>query len=76
MYPYFHVAAVTPSDSVDLPTEASAFIVGVSGNVKLTDHYGDSVTIACVAGFLYPIKTKRIWQTVSGSAATGIVALW
>jgi hypothetical protein len=74
MYPYVHVALVSPSDTVNLPNECTAFIVGVSGNVKFTTIYNETVTIPCIAGYLYPIRALQIWATVAG-AATSIVAL-
>lgn len=74
MRDYSHAAAVTPNDTTPLATPAWAFIVGVSGTVKLTTFYGDVVTIQANAGSTYRIRTKIIWS--AGTTATGIVALW
>lgn len=68
---YTVVQAVTPHDSN--PNVFPAFIVGVSGNVSVTDASGNTVTIACIAGHLYRIHVMRINAT--GTTATGIVGL-
>lgn len=66
---YDRVQAVTTSDAGDNYFEG--FTVGVAGNVVVTDRYGNTATIACVAGTLYPIRTAKIQAT--GTTATGIV---
>jgi len=42
MFQYKHCAAVTPSNTAFLDPPCSAFIVGVSGNVKLLGFYGNT----------------------------------
>ncbi len=74
MRDYSHAANVTPNDSVDLATIAWAFMVGVTGPVKVTTFWGDTVIVQCIAGYLYKIRTKRVWA--ASTSATGIVALW
>lgn len=63
------VAAVTPHDSN--PNVFQAFVVGVAGNVVVTDRYGNTATIPAIAGYEYRIETALILST--GTTATGIV---
>lgn len=76
--PLINGAAVTPSDSVDLPNISRVISVNVSGNVTYT--YASlalgtaGVTVYMVAGAFYPVRATRIWAT--GTAATGLVAHW
>ncbi len=70
---YRTVAAVVPTDASAIgPFEG--FVVGVAGNVALVP-VGQStpVTIAAIAGFIYPIEFQGINAT--GTTATGIVGL-
>ena len=68
------VAAVTPSDSVDLTTNARALYIGGTGAVKVTTVAGDAVTFsAAQAGSILPIAVRRVWST--GTTATNILAL-
>lgn len=68
-------AAVTPSDSTDLPTIARALYVGGGGDLVITTKVGSTVTFADVpAGSLLPVRARRVRAT--GTGATNIVALW
>lgn len=69
-----HALAVTPNDSTDLAHVITGFMVGVAGNVVLDTVGGETVTVACVAGFWYGIRSTRIHAT--GTTATGIVGLY
>lgn len=71
-------AAVTPSDTVDLPNGVCvAFYPGVTGDVAVTmadmDDGTNVVLKACAVGER-PYQCKRIWAT--GTTATNIVALY
>ena len=77
---YEKVDAVVTSDTTDqfpAPGATDAFMVGADGNVVLiplnNGAGGASVTIACKAGFVYPIKVTRFLATLT--TATGIVGL-
>lgn len=73
--PARNAVAVTPSDSTDLPNVSRAIIVGGSGNVSVNmSGSGSAVVIAMNAGSIYPIAASRVLLT--GTTATGIVALW
>jgi len=74
MNQYYHAAAVSTSNTVDLPIRATAFVVGADGTVKVNTFYETGVTLTCIAGFVYPVTVTRIYA--SGTSATGIVALW
>jgi hypothetical protein len=63
----------TPNDGADLPNDTRCLIVGVAGNVKLTDDKGDTDTFALPVG-AFPIRARRIWAT--GTSATGLVGIY
>jgi hypothetical protein len=65
-------AAVTPSDSTDLPEISLALYIGTAGTLKVTMLDGSVVTYASVAAGRHPLRVKRVWAT--GTSATGIVA--
>ena len=76
-------AAVTPSDSANIPSLASAttvnngcvLYVGVAGDLKVKTAGGDDVTFTAVpAGTFLPVQVVRVFAT--GTAATNILALW
>lgn len=68
-------AAVTPSDSVDLPQICRGLYVGVSGNISLDMPDGATVLFSNVAaGIVLPIRAKRVRST--STTATGIVAVY
>jgi hypothetical protein len=74
-------AAVTPSDTVDLPAPAGlpsdapcrCLLLGVAGNVKVTDGLGITNVLPMQAGY-NPGYFRRVWLT--STTATGIFALY
>ena len=69
-------AAVTPSDSTDLPIDCRAFYVGTAGNVVVDFvDSGSSITfVGMLGGQVFPYAVKRIRAT--GTTALNSVALW
>ena len=66
--------AVTPSDSVNLPTPSVVF-VGSSGNIKVTTAQGDEVTFfGLSAGQVIPVQVIRVWAT--DTTAAGLVRVY
>ena len=75
-YPMFpeDAAAVTPSDSADLP-QFSVIYVGGAGNVKVTTAQGSAVTFSGVqSGGVLPVRVRRVWAT--GTTATTMTAVY
>lgn len=74
--PAVGAAAVTPSDSTDLPRIARALYVGVSGNISvICEDGGTAVTFTGLsAGQILPVRVKRVRST--STTATSIVALY
>lgn len=67
-------AAVTPSDTVDLPTP-SVIYTGTTGAVKVTTAQGTDVTFTGIpAGFVIPVQVRRVWST--GTTATNLVRIF
>lgn len=71
---YKNMVAVTPSNTVLLTHQAAELMVAVGGTVTILTANDQTVQFTAVAGYRYPIKTKRVNST--GTAATGIVAFW
>lgn len=70
-----HHFDVTPNDGTDLATVTRGIYVGVSGNVKITNVSGDTVTYTnLAAGVHHPMCAARIWST--GTTATGIIGVY
>ena len=68
-------AAVTPSDTVDLPQSGIALYCGVSGDVKVITRDGDTVVMGnLAAGIWHPIEVTRVFAI--GTAATEILVGW
>lgn len=69
-------AAVTPSDSLDLPGGlCRAFNLGVSGNVAVMYQSGATdILYGVAAGIPQPYQVKRILST--GTTATSISAIY
>lgn len=68
-------AAVTPSDSVDLPQVCRGLYVGVSGNINIDMPDGATVLFSNVAaGIILPIRAKRVRST--STTATNMVAVY
>lgn len=75
--PARRAAAVTASDSVDLPVWAKALYLGQAGDVRLIPAGADGDTAVTLknhpTGYL-PVQTRRILAT--GTTAADIVALF
>ncbi len=73
--PGLHAAAVTPSDSVALTTDARALFIGTGGNIVIVTSGGETVTFTGVlSGSILPVRTHRVNST--STTASNIVALW
>jgi hypothetical protein len=71
---FANAAAVTPSDTANLAPMAWALFIGTGGTLKVDTVGGQvGVTLTVPAG-LFPVMVTRVYAT--GTAATGIVALW
>ena len=76
-------AAVTPSDTVNIPSVSTAdgtgnngcvLYVGTAGDINVTTAGGDDITFTGVlAGSFIPVQVLKVWATGS---PTNIVALW
>ena len=72
LIPAEELAAVTPSDTATLDPPARALYVGASGDVKLDDLAGNTVTLVGVqAGVFHAVRATRIYAT--DTTATSIV---
>lgn len=70
-----HWAAITPSDTDDLPTGIRQVYVGGTGDVAAVGQDDEVVTFAAVpAGAVLDIGPKRIDAT--GTTATDLVAIY
>lgn len=77
-------AAVTPSDTVNIPSVSTqdgsgnngcVLYVGTGGTLKVTTIGGDEVTFTgIVSGTFVPVQVLRVW--VTGTSASNIIALW
>lgn len=68
-------AAITPSDTVDLPVSARAVYIGSSGNVAVITVGGDEVTfVNTAAGSTLPVRVARVKAT--GTTSTNLVAIY
>lgn len=77
-------AAVTPSNTVDIPSVSTqdgsgnngcVLYVGTGGTLKVTTIGGDEVTFTgIVSGTFVPVQVLRVWAT--GTSASNIIALW
>jgi hypothetical protein len=77
-------AAVTPSDTLDIPSVATqnglgnngcVLYVGTGGTLKVTTVGGDEVTFTgIVSGTFVPVQVLKVWAT--GTSASNILALW
>jgi len=74
-------AAVTPSDTVNIPAvtggtnNGCVLYVGGAGTLKVTTIGGDDVTFSgLIAGSFIPVHVVKVWAT--GTSATNIIALW
>lgn len=71
---YNDAAAITTSNTVDLPRLTDAINVGGAGTVAAVLQNNQVVTLTAVAGAVLPLRVKRINAT--GTTATGLVALY
>lgn len=68
-------AAVTPSDTTDLPTP-SIIYAGSGGSIKVTTAQGTDVTFAGLQpGAIIPVQVLRVWSTGT-SPTTNIVRIF
>ncbi len=66
--------AITPADT-DLAAPVRAIYIGGSGNLKINDTGGGSVTFSNVpAGVILPVMASRIWAT--GTTCSNIIGLF
>jgi hypothetical protein len=80
----YRAAAVTPSNTVDIPSVSTqdgagnngcVLYVGGDGDIKVTTAGGDTVVFTgLLAGMFVPVQVLRVWAT--DTTATNIVALW
>ena len=71
--PASNAAAVTASDTVDLPIASKRLWVGGAGNVKVNTVGGGTVTYTSVpAGAYLSVRASRVYAT--GTTATNIIA--
>jgi len=80
----YRAAAVTPSNTTDIPSVSTqdgsgnngcVLYIGGDGDVKVTTAGGDTVTfVGLTAGSFVPVQVVRVWST--GTNATDIIALW
>lgn len=80
----YRAAAVTPSNTVDIPSVSTqdgsgnngcVLYIGGDGDVRVTTAGGDTVTfVGLTAGSFVPVQVLRVW--VTGTTATDILALW
>lgn len=73
--PAMEAAAVTPSDSADLPNGVCrALYIGGAGTVVLDTYNNTSITFAgLTAGTILPVNVRRVR---TASTATNLVALY
>lgn len=72
--PYTHGAAISTSDSADLANVTRAIAVGVAGTVKVDMAGGETgITLTLPVG-IHRLRVTKVYAT--GTAATGLVALW
>lgn len=80
----YRAAAVTPSNTVNIPSVSTqdgagnngcVLYVGGDGDIKVTTAGGDTVVFTgLLAGMFVPVQVLRVWAT--DTTATNIVALW
>lgn len=69
------LVAITPNDSTNLTKPIRALYVGVSGDVKILDMAGVTVTlVGLAAGIFHPVCAVRVFST--GTTATSIVGVY
>jgi hypothetical protein len=71
---YNDAAAVTTSDTVNLPRLTDAIKVGAAGTLAAVLQNDRVVTLTVTAGETLPLRVKRVNAT--GTTATGLTALY
>jgi hypothetical protein len=71
---YNDAAAITPSNTVDLPRPSDAINVGAAGTLAAVLQTNQVVTLTVTAGAVLPLRVRRVNAT--GTTATGLVALY
>lgn len=72
--PAWGAAAITPSDTVQIPLTTRAIYVGQGGDLRLRMASSDLVTlVAMPAGALLPLRVTQVMAT--GTTATALVGL-
>lgn len=64
-------AAITPSDTVDIPTTPRALYCNSNGTVTLRDKAGTSITYNVVAGQILPMNAFRVMATGTTASVIG-----
>jgi hypothetical protein len=73
--PAVSAAAITPSDTADLPTPTRGIYVGVGGNLTVNMLEDDNVVfVGLLPGVIHPIACSRIFAT--GTTAASIVGIF
>lgn len=72
----YNFAAITPSDTVDLPSPARALFCGVGGDIAIVPLDGTSAVVFKNVGDgqIIPIQFRRV--NAASTDATDLVALW
>jgi hypothetical protein len=70
-----NVAAITPSNTVDLPNPTKAIYVSATSTLVVDTIGGQTVTISSLAGGIWhPIQVTRVY--VTGTSASGLLGSW
>ncbi|ARO14916.1 hypothetical protein BVG79_01572 [Ketogulonicigenium robustum] len=73
--PAVQAAAITPSNTVDLPNVPRAIYATTAGNLRVTMLAGgEPVTLPVLVGVPLPVRVQRVWAT--GTTAAGLVGVW
>lgn len=74
-------AAVTPSDTLDIPAVSNGenngcvLYVGTGGDLRVLTAGGQDVTfVGVLSGSFFPVNVVRVYAT--GTAASDIIAIW
>lgn len=71
---YNQAAAITPSDTVNLPRPTDAVLIGSSGAIAAVFENDTVVVLTVSAPVVLPIRVKRI--NAASTTATGLAALY
>lgn len=70
-----NIAAITPSNTVDLPNPTKAIYVSATSTLVVDTIGGQTVTISSlVGGIWHPIQVTRVY--VTGTSASGLLGSW